>query len=269
MGLSLKDVVYQARMWLGEPDPFYWQDYQVVVACNNALQEMASIAGGLTKYDEVVLNTITTNVPSNGTVIQLQEAALDAEVDSVKSCKYYSGQEFVLAYADWKSLQTGASTGSIPQYYYLKTDTRQLTPMSTANSQILPFNIGPNMPGGETYRTVIGAWPVPQFPAPATLQVWYSYFHPFVQDPTDPINIPRRFLRGLVHGTVLYCLMTEKALGEVEYHDQQFKAYSEMFRVYQGRQKQSDRPPRYGPILEPWRQNASSSVILVDPYPKM
>lgn len=257
--------MFQVAQWLGEPDPYFWQDYTKVVNVNNALQEMASIAGGLTKFENVQLQNIVSSTPAPGTIITLQEAALDVEVDCVKSCKYYSGQEFVLSYRSWKDIQTGSSTGSIPQFYYLKTDTKELTPMSTANSNITSVPLGPNMPGGTTYRTVIGAWPVP--PGPALLQVWYSYFHPFVQNPTDPIEIPRRFLRGLACGAASYCIENEKAAAESDRWTAIFKAYCEDFRIYMSRQKQSDNPPSYGPSFAPWRQNASSSVVLIDPYP--
>jgi hypothetical protein len=198
----------------------------------------------------------------------LQEAALDVEVDMVKSCKYFSGQLYDLEYHDWKSLQTGASTGSIPLYYYMKTDTHDLTPQSTNSSNIIDIPIGAaNNPLGQAYRTVLGVWPIP--PTPAQIEVWYSYIHPWMRDPTDMCEIPAMFMWGWCCGAIAKCLRIEKAIAEAQEYEAIFAQYCEKFRIYAGKQKQADRPARYGATnQDPWRRSASSSVILIDQFPR-
>ena len=257
--LRLKDGVYQVRTEIGELDPFNWSDYQIVNDLNFSAQSMCSTAGTLTKYQAVQLELNSTN----GT----QEAALDIEIDAVKGCKYFSGQLFDLEPHDWQSLQVGASTGSIPRWYYLKTSTRELTPQSTGTSNIVSYPIGPGMPTGETYRTVIGVWPIP--PEPAQISLWYSYYHPYMQDPTDPCEIPPKFINAWAAGAIARCLRIEKAHAEADKYQQIHDAGAEAYRIYASRQRQTQKPARYGMVIEPWRQNASSSVILVDPTPTM
>lgn len=258
MGLSLKDIVYYVRTQIGELQQFMWSDDQIIFDVNNTVQEMCSIAGSLTKFQNLIL-------PVNGTTGS-QEGPLDAEVDKIKSCKYFAGQEFPLEYSDWQTLQTGAATGSIPLYYYIKTDTRDLTPQSLGTSSIVESPIGPGTPLGETYRTVLGVWPLA--PLPATIHVWYSYYHPWMEDPGDPCAIPRRFLRGIGAGVIARCLSIQKAYGEAQTFQQTFAEVTEQYRLYTGSQRQQDKPARYGTIVPPWRRSASSSVIFLDQNPQ-
>jgi hypothetical protein len=257
MPLCLKDGFYYVRSEIGELEQFNWSDDQIIFDLNNVAQEMCSIAGELTKYQnlELVVNG------DEGT----QEAALDVEIDQVKACKYFSGQLFDLEPHDWQSLQIGAATGSIPRWYYLKTGTRELTPQSTATSDIVEIPLGPNMPGGETFRTVLGVWPIP--PEPAEIHIWYSYFHPWMQSPTDVCLIARKYLPTWAYGVIARCMRIEKAYEEAEYYNAKYEKGKEEYRIWASKQRQGQKPARYGVIVEPWRQNASSSVILVDPYP--
>lgn len=257
MSLCLKDGMYYVRTEIGELEQFNWSDNQIIFDLNNSAQDMCSVAGELTKFQNVVLSLNGVN----GT----QEAPLDEEVDMVKGVKYFSGQLFDLEPHDWQSLQVGASTGSIPRWYYLKTGTRELTPQSTGTSDIVEEPIGPTMPGGDKFRTVIGVWPIP--PEPANIHVWYSYFHPYMQDPGDPCLVARRFLRGWAAGAIARCLRIEKAHAEAQMYEAIHAEETEKYRVWASRQRQSQKPARYGIVVEPWRQNASSSVILVDPFP--
>jgi hypothetical protein len=259
--LRLKDGVYQVRSEIGELEEFNWTDYQIINDLNFSAQAMCSAAGTLTKYQSVQL----LQAVDQTTQIGVQEAALDIEIDKVKGCKYFSGQLFDLEPHDWQSLQVGASTGSIPRWYYLKTSTRELTPQSTGTSNIVDIPLSPMMPGGDVFRTVIGVWPIP--PEPANISLWYSYYHPYMQDPTDPCEIPPKFIKGWVAGAIARCLRIEKAHAEAQMYEQIHEAEMEKYRIYAGSQRQVQKPPRYGMVIEPWRQNASSSVILVDPFP--
>lgn len=193
----------------------------------------------------------------------LQEAALDPDLDLVKSVKYFMGQVYPLEPMDWQSLQVGAAVGSIPLYYYIKTSTRTLTPQSMGSSQIITIPIGPGNPTGETFREVMGVWPIP--PSPGTLNVWYSYQHPWMSKPLDPCAIPDRFLKAWASYAVAESLDIEKAVPEADRRMGMFEAGCENYRIYMGKQRQADRPARYGRPQQPWRRNPSSSVVFIDP----
>jgi hypothetical protein len=250
--LTLADGVYRVRSEIGELQQFNWSDYQIVTDLNVAAQEMSSVAGALTKFDNLVLTP-----GANGAQ---QEAFLNVEIDEVKACKYFQGTLFDLEYMDWRDVQVGTSTGSIPQIYYLKTSTREMTPQSTTTSDIVSV---PILPGGAFY-TVLGVWPIP--PEPANIHVWYSYFHPQMQYPSDPCEIPRRFLKGWAAGCIARCLRIEKAHAEADIYEAQFASYTEQYRIYASRQRNANKPARYGTQRSPWQNNPSSSVIVVDPY---
>lgn len=339
MPLCLKDAVYQVRKAIGELQPFNWSDFQIITDLNYGARQMCSVAGALTGFQNLVLQTQTinqsANIPSVSTLVTLpfavdtftvtnnsptatlyfnptstattsnqpiaplnsytysntplttfyilgsvasgtykvsastgiQEAALPIEIDEVKACKFFSGQLFDLEFHDWKQLQTGASSGGIPIYYYIKTETRELTPQSTDTSDIIEVGLGPNMPLGDVFRTVLGVWPIPA--TPTDVHVWYSYFHPWMTDPTDPCSIPSRFLEGWAAYGIAACLEIEKAIPEADRYRAKFEAAKEEYRIYASKQKQGDKPARYGTTGEPWRRSASSSVIFLDPYPTM
>lgn len=256
MSLSLKDGVYYVRTELGELEEFLWSDDQIVFDLNHSARKMCSVAGDLTKFQNLTLGLTTAGA---------QEAPLDYEVDRVKACKYFAGQEFPLEYRDWKDLQVGNATGSIPLAYYLKTSTRDMTPQSMATSDIVDIPIGPGTPLGEVYRTVLGVWPVP--PQPATIHVWYSYVHKWMEDPTDPCAVPDMFLAGWCAPVIARCLRMQKAHAESANYMALGDTEVEKYRLWASAQRQQDRAARYGTSVAPWRQSASSSVIFVDPSP--
>lgn len=257
MPLSLKDGVYRVRTEIGELDEWSTSNQQIITDLNFAAKEMCSEAQELTKYENLTLAA----VEDGGT----QEAALELEVDQVKAVKYFSGQLFDLEPHEWETLQIGASSGSIPLWYYIKTATRDLTPQSTDTSDILQIPIPTPSVGGGGYYTVIGVWPIP--PEPAEIHVWYSYFHKYMDSPTSICAVPFRFLEGWASYAIARYLRTEKAMGEAELAMAKYKAAKEEYRIYASRQRNARKPARYGMVQEPWRQSASSSVIFVDPSP--
>ena len=257
MSLTLKDGVYYVRTEIGELQEFLWSDDQIIFDLNHAARRMCSKAQVLTKFESLALQLNSTT----GT----QEAALEFQVDKVKSVKYFSGQLYDLEPHEWKSLQIGAATGSIPRWYYLKTGTRELTPQSTSTSNIVEYPIGPNGPWGDQFRTVLGVWPIP--PDPAELSVWYSYVHPWMQNPLDPCAVEENFLEGWASAAIARCYRIQKATAEAELYAARHEKSIEDFRIYASAQKQGDKPARYGTVVEPWRQSASSSVIFIDPTP--
>jgi hypothetical protein len=258
MGLRLKDAFFKVRSLLGELNQSYWSDQQIIMDLNTAARDMCSTAQTLTQEQDIALEQTTLE----GTQTGLQEAALIVDIDEIKSCKYFSGQLYDLEYHDWDTLQLGASTGSIPLYFYIKTDTRQLTPQSTATSQILNIPIASDQLGDQ-YRQVIGVWPIP--PEPATLSVWYSYLHRWMATPTDPCALPYQFLDGWVAYGVGQSLLIEKAYDEAATWMATYEKRKEAYRVFATRGRQGTKAASYGTQVPPWRRDASSSVIILSP----
>lgn len=259
MTLRLKDIVYQVRSEIGELQEFNWSDYQIITDTNNIVQEMSSVAGTLTQTQNLIIPGAL------GGSNNYQEVQLDLQIDKVKDCKYWSGQLFDLKPANWKDLQSGSFVGGIPQYYYLKTSTREMSPQtaSTNNIVTIPIDGGPL---GTAYYTVLGVWPI--IATPAQIRIFYSYFHPLMLDPTDPCEIPNRFLRGIAAGVIERCLRIEKAHDEADRYRQTFDEILEKYRIYASAQRQQDQPARYGLNDRDWRNNPSSSVVVVDPFPQ-
>jgi hypothetical protein len=65
------------------------------------------------------------------------------------------------------------------------------------------------------------------------------------------------------------CLEIEKAVPEADRWMNKFEAGCEEYRIYMSKQKQSDKPARYGVDEEWWKRNPSSSIIVVSPYSSM
>lgn len=258
MGLRLKDAFFKVRSLLGELNQSYWSDMQIIMDLNTAARDMCSTAQTLTQEQDIQLEYTTLE----GTQTGLQEAALVVDIDEIKSVKYFSGQLYDLEYHDWSSLQTGASTGSLPIYFYVKTSTLQLTPQSTGTSQILNIPIAQGALG-DVYRDVIGCWPIP--PNPATLNVFYSYLHKWMSVPTDPCSIPYQFLDGWYSYAVGQSLLIEKSYDEAATWMATYEKRKQAFKEYAARNKQGTKAPSYGNQGEPWRRNASSSVIIISP----
>jgi hypothetical protein len=254
MPLTLRDGVFFVRTTIGELEERRWSDAQIIFDLNIAAQEMCSVANELTDYQEIQLPT------------GIQEGPLDIEVDQIKAVKFFSGQLYVLEPSSWQQLQTGAFTGSIPYWFYTKTATLQLTPQ-TNSSNIQESDLLPNLPAGQNFRTVVGCWPIPA--TAGVLQVWYSYFHSPMSNPQDVCAIPRKFLQGWASYAIAHCKRIESAYAEAADWTTLYEKEKEEYRVYAMTHKQTARPARYGMILEPWRQSASSSVILVDQTPLM
>ena len=259
MALTLADGVYYVRSEIGEPEQYNWSDYQIIKDLNWAAKKICSIGMTLTGFSNLDLGV------SGSATVGLQEAFLPANVDQIKACKYFMGQLFDLEYHDWKSLQIGAIVGSIPRWYYTKTSAKSMTPQVPSTSDIQQIPVDPMLPGGTNYRQIIGVWPIP--PNPSQIHVWYSYFHNDMNDPDDVCEIPDRFLEGWAAYAIARCKRIENAHSEAQAYTQQFQQTCEDVRIYSSTRRSSDRPARYGTIVEPWRQSASSSVVVVDPFP--
>jgi hypothetical protein len=259
MALTLADGVYYVRSEIGEPQQYNWADYQIIKDLNYSAKKMCSIGSTLTGFSNLSMSQ------TGSSTIGLQEAFLPQNIDQIKAVKFFFGQLFDLEYKDWKELQEGAIVGSIPRWYYIKTSTKSMTPQVTATSDIQQISLDPTVPQGSGYAQVIGVWPIP--PNPSQIHVWYSYFHPLMADPDDICEIPERFMEGWAAYAIARCKRIENAHTEAQAYTMQFEKTCEDYRIYASTHRTADKPARYGMNLQPWRQSASSSVVVVDPFP--
>lgn len=251
MPLTLKDAHYYTRQMLRELKPRRWSNNFVNFVLNARAADFCLPAGSTTWFINVPL----------GQGVFGQEGPLPIDLDAVKSAKFFSGQLYPLEFKDWDELQTGAYTGSIPYWYYIKTDTKQLTPQ-VAGSDIQVTDLSPSISPGATFQQVIGVWPIPA--AAGQIHVWYSGYHPQLNEPSSQSPIPRAFLMGWAAGAIADCLRNESAFAEADKWETFYTQKKEEYRVYCQRQKQITTPATYGKSQMPWRDSASSSIILVD-----
>jgi hypothetical protein len=263
MSLTLRDAHYLVRTQIGELEQFRWTDSFINFSLNYRAAEFYLPSG---------LSTFFVNVPLTSTASGGQEGVLPVQLDSIKDVKYFSGQLFPLEYIDWQEVQQGSATGSIPLYYYVKTDANQMTPMA-ATSDIVPTDLFPQQ-GGADYQQIIGVWPI--IPTGGTgvvgsqqVHVWYSAYHPILVEPQSRSPIPRAFLQGWASGTIADCLSAEKMFGEAQPYQAFFDRRKEEYRIYATKHKNSNKTLKYGANTPPWRRSASSSIIIVDPTPTM
>jgi hypothetical protein len=252
MALTLRDGHYFTRSMVGELEQFRWSDAFINFSLNNRAQDFCLPAG---------LSTWFYNVPL---AAGSQEGPLPIDLDQVRAVKFFAGQLFPLQYKDWDELQTGAFTGSIPLWFYIKTDTTQLTPQQIG-SDIAVIDLLPANPQGGDYRQVIGVWPILE--ATGNIHVWYTAYHPLMTEPQSKCMIPRPFLDGWAAGAIADCLRIEKAYSEADIWEARFAMRKEAYRVYAQTHKQVSQEMRYGYDEAPWRDSASSSVILIDQFP--
>jgi len=260
MPLTLRDGVYWTRTTIGELVQRRWSDAQIIYDLNRSAQDLCSTAQTLTEYCIIPVSNVS------------QEGPLPVEADQIKAVKYFAGQLYDLEPKDWKDLQSGAFTGSQPIWFYVKTATLQLTPQ-TIGSNIVETDLLPENPAGNSYQTVVGCWPIPEVttegqPSPQ-LQVWYSYFHTLMQEPQSICAVPSRFLETWAAKAISHCLRIEKAYSEADMWESKYQQGKEEYRIWAMTHNQVRRPARYGVNEPPWRNSASSSVILVDQTPLM
>src|ERR1700729_3123383 len=258
MALTLWDGMFYVKSEIGEPEQYNWSDFQIQNDLNFAAKKMCSIGGTLTGFSNLSLGV------AGSATIGLQEAFLPSNIDQIKACKYFMGQLFDLEPHDWKSLQIGSVVGSIPRWYYTKTSTKSMTPQVQSTTDIQQISQDPKLPQGSAYAQVIGVWPIP--PNPSQIHVWYSYFHPAMTDPDDICEIPERFLEGWAAYAIARCKRSEQAHRRAQAYSMKFDQTFEEYRVYSSTRRQYDKPAPDGTAQEPWRQSASSSVVVVDPF---
>jgi hypothetical protein len=235
VGLLLRDGVYQTRIRLGELQPDYWSDEEIIYDLNHAAQDLCSSAGNLTDFRKVPF-------PEG-----VQEVALDVAVDQIISVSYYSGQLFQIpALNEAAQVQVANQVTGIPIAWYTKTATRVLSPQGVSGD-IMPSSLTPSNQTGQDYVTVLGLWPLPI--APYEINLSFVAFHPFVTKPLDPMAVDARFARTWVAYAVARGKEKESAFEEAQYFQAQYDAGKQEFM--------------------PTLARGSSSVIFVDQNPSI
>lgn len=254
MPLNLQSGVYHVRTAIGELQENRWSDAQIVYDLNTSAQEMCSVANLITGF---------ANVPYDAS---LQEAVLPVEMDQIKAVKYFAGQLYDLEPSNFQTLQSGSYTGSIPLWFYVKTATKVLTPQ-VDTSDIQLYDLEPSNPAGQDYRTVIGIWPIPSIAG--EIHCWYDEFHKVMANPLDTCAVPRRFLSAWAAYAISRCWEIMRDWEGAERYKAIYEKGKEEMRIWAQTKNQHARPTKYGMDEAPWRQSASSSVILVDQTPMM
>lgn len=262
MALTLRDVVYQVRVKLGELIPNFWNDEDIIYDVNYGLKDMCSAAQNL----ETAVQFLWPYQP--GTTTPMQEAPLRSNVDQIIGVGIYSGQFFQLNALDASDVQIANKVQGIPTGFYTRTDTTILTPQGNVNTNtgdIQLIDLKPNMPQGQDFVTVLGMWPVPLSNVDTT--VWYTQTHPFVSKPLDGIAIPDRFHRAIVAYAVARSKEKESALDEAAYYDKMYEQGKQAMVDYYISHKQLRTFPQYGGTQWPSLARGSSSIIFIDQSP--
>jgi hypothetical protein len=253
MAVTLAAGMTDVRTQIGELDPYNWTDETLINWLNQAARNMCSAAQNLTSFD------------TPGVLAGSQEAYLDYELDRVKVISWFMGQVYPLEYKPYKRLQTGAYSGAQPLWYYIKQDTKQLSGQ-TNSSNIVGQEQAPNLPLGSNFGTAIGLWPIPQISG--NLYAWYSYWHPPMQNELDPCAVEPPFFEAWTAYAKYKAYESDEDYVTADRFQKIYLNGLKEYRIYGSKQKTAS-PARWGVDLPPWRQSASSSVILVDQDPTM
>lgn len=246
--MNLRDGVISVRARLGENVAFKWSNENIIADLNESAKRMCSIAQNVNAYFEPAL------------AANAQETWLPTIADTITAVGYYQGQLFQLAPVNENDVKWGGFSGSTPSYFYVRTDTRVLTPQ-VALGQIsyttIPNQIDP--------VTVIGTWPVT---AEATvLNVWCTIFHPVMRNPIDPCSIPDRFKDAWTAFAIGRGKEKESAYQEADRFFQLHDKGTEEFRQYMMLQRQAVAPPSYGNMTPSFLNRPSSTVLIVGNNP--
>jgi len=258
--LKLQDGVLDVRMKLGEVNPEFWSDYEIVQQLNVSARIMCSEAQSLQSF--ATFNT--SQITLNGTTSWAQEYVLPQDVDQITGAAYFSGVLFPLVPAPREAVQLGGYVGSIPWYFYTKKSTFTLT------SQISPGSIAsyPIAPAGQAVeaRQTIGLYPIPQSSLP--IYFWYQQFHPDLKDPFDEVAIPDRFRLGWIAYAVARMKEKIDAFDDAQYYDGVHMKEKQAFIEYQMTSGQEITAPIYSnrPI-PPYFLRGANTVMVVAQNP--
>lgn len=256
MSLTLQQVFNNTRQKLGELNPLYWSDAEIILTINQVIQEMCSEAQSLETVEQIPWPALT------------QEQPLKVWFENVSDVSIYMGQLFQLQpLEDFSDVQVANRTSGIPVAYYTKVGTNVMSPQGTPGNQTPDIVLQPQhrAPNPDEMLTILGLWPMPSQTASVT--VWGTRFHKWVQEPQDPVYIPMRFLDVIVAGAVADGKEKESMLDEAQYYEGKYQAGLQKFKEYAIQRRVLKSLPSYGANGGPLLARGSSSVIYVDQNP--
>lgn len=261
--MLLRDGVSQVRVALTELRARYWSDTEIIWYLNQSAKKMCSKAQCLHSFFTFNTHIIPTDTqPAAG---YNQEYALPIDVDQIEGIAYFSGTVFPILPAPREAVQLGGRVGGIPWYYYMKKNSRTLTPQ-VAGGQIISMPIdGEN---AAQARTIIGLYPVPTSNIP--IYIWYTEFHPTLKNPMDIVQIPDMFMEPWMAYAMQKCKEKEGAMADALYWKKMHEEGIEEFTEYMINSEQSVTPPSYtNRPIPPFFLRGSSSVLVVAQTPTM
>lgn len=258
--MNLRDGVLWCRLQLTELRAHFYSDTEIIIHLNDAAQKMTSAAQCNNGF--VTFTTRQIGGDGDDSDVWAQEYVLPLDVDQITGVSYVAGNIFPLVPAKRENLQLGSYVGGIPIYFYEKKNTRILT-QQVANG-IHEYPIAPTL--GPDPRTTIGLWPVPQQATP--IYVWYIGYHPTMQNPFDPVNIPPRFKKAWCAYAMARLKEKEGALTDASYWDTIHENGTQEFIEWQITNGQEISMPSYSTERYPQGfLRGASSVIVVAQNP--
>lgn len=257
--MNLQDGVLDVRMKLGEVNPEFWSDYEIIQQLNVSARILCSAAQSLTSF--VTFNTA--QVTYGGQTSWAQEYVLPEDVDQITGAAYFSGTLFPLIPAPREAIQLGGYVGGIPWYFYSKKSTTTLTPQIAGGAiQSQPLPPSANYVARET----IGLYPIPNAILP--IYIWYQQFHPDLKNPFDQVSIPDRFRQAWTSYAVARMKEKNDAFDDAQYYDAQHEKGKQDYIDYQITNGQEITPPIYSNSpVPPYFLRGASTVIVVAQNP--
>lgn len=258
--MNLQDGVLDVRMKLGEVNPEFWSDYEIIQQLNVSARILCSAA----QYLQSFYTFTTVQGVVNGITTWIQEYILPEDCDQIIGASYFSGTVFPLVPVDRAATQIGGYVGGIPWYFYTKKVTDVLTPMVSGGSiQSVPISPPNNYVGRQT----IGLYPIPNSPLP--IYINYQQFHPDLKNAFDQVSVPDRFRMAWTSYAVARMKEKNDAFDDAQYYDAQHEKGKQDFIEYQATYGQEITPPMFSnrPV-PPYFLRGASTVIVVDQNPR-
>lgn len=249
--MQLRDGVLAVRQRIGELEPNFFTDYEIVLELNTAAKDMCSEAQSIQAVEQFT----TTQVEDE---TWAQEYILPSNVDQVLAVSYFQGALFPLKYANRSDLQVGGYVPGLPQCFYLNTKTQFLSPQIAGGS----INVQPMNPNtAQQGNIVLGLWPVPAQETP--IYVWYLAFHPEMINPLDWCLIPSRFKKAWTSYAIARMKEKAEALDAAKYYDAQYEEGKLKYIEYMQTNGQELSPPTFSNSPSTYANLRGSSVMLV------
>lgn len=244
------------RQKIGEITPNFFSDQEILDELNVSARRMCSAAQSINSFA-----TFNTQQLPDGN--WAQEYALPDDVDLITGAAYFSGSLFPLTPVPRESVQLGGYVPGLPTLFYIKKNSKILTPQ-IAGGSISGQAMNPlTTPRG---KMVVGLYPVPQAALP--IYIWFLQWHHNLEDPLDECEVPDRFKIGWVSYAVARMKEKESAFDEAQYYDAQHDKYTQDYVEYQITNGQEISPPSYSNRpLPPYFLRGSNVLVVVAQNP--